>query len=151
MPVSGEDYDSFQRSFDEVYNLNPHVLHLGFLKLLKGSKVRARARIYHYKYTSEAPYEVLENKDISYAELLKLKNIEYVVDKYHNSGVFHNTLKYIFRQHFHSYFTSMKDWPVIFRRRDYRGKPIAGSPFIIFSMIFIEKGWPAVKRSWIFS
>lgn len=102
--LPGENYDSFQHSFDEVYNLNPHVLNLGFLKLLKGSKVRARARIYHYKYTSEAPYEVLENKDISYADLLKLKNIEYVVDKYHNSGVFHNTLKYIFRQHFQSYF-----------------------------------------------
>ena len=102
--LPGEDYNSFQDSFDQVYNLNPHVLQLGFLKLLKGSKVRAEAGLYNYKYTSEAPYEVLENEDISYAELLKLKNIEYVLDKYHNSGVFANSLKYIFRQHYQSYF-----------------------------------------------
>ena len=99
-----EDYQSFQRSFDEAYALNPHVLHLGFLKLLKGSKARADAGHYNYKYTGEAPYEVLENEVLSYADLLKLKNIEFVVDKYHNSGVFANTLDYIFRQHFQSYF-----------------------------------------------
>lgn len=102
--LPGEDYESFQRSFDEAYALNPHVLQLGFLKLLKGSKVRAEAGHYNYEYTSEAPYEVLENEVLSYAELLKLKSIEFVVDKYHNSGAFQNTLRYIFRQHFQSYF-----------------------------------------------
>ena len=34
-----EDYDSFGRSFDGVYRLEPDQLQLGFLKLLKGSVV----------------------------------------------------------------------------------------------------------------
>ncbi|MEI3197507.1 MAG: hypothetical protein V8S56_01860, partial [Lachnospiraceae bacterium] len=32
-----EDYQTFQKSFDEIYDLKPEQLQLGFLKVLKGS------------------------------------------------------------------------------------------------------------------
>ena len=32
-----EDYDTFAKSFDEIYELRPIQLQLGFLKVLKGS------------------------------------------------------------------------------------------------------------------
>lgn len=90
-----EDYKSFIKSFNDVMSLEPEVLQLGFLKLLRGTKIRRDKDIHKYVFTSEPPYEVLSNKYISYDELLKLKNIEYVLDKYYNSEVFVNSIKYL--------------------------------------------------------
>ncbi|HEX2946520.1 MAG TPA: B12-binding domain-containing radical SAM protein [Clostridia bacterium] len=38
-----EDYGSFARSFDSVYSAGPHQLQLGFLKFLKGTRLRREA------------------------------------------------------------------------------------------------------------
>ena len=40
-----EDYDSFGRSFDEIYELKPNQLQLGFLKVLKGSYMFEHAAV----------------------------------------------------------------------------------------------------------
>ena len=39
-----EDYESFGKSFDDVYALGPDQLQLGFLKVLKGSYMQEHAR-----------------------------------------------------------------------------------------------------------
>ena len=39
-----EDYDSFAKSFDEIYELKPNQLQLGFLKVLKGSFMYEHAK-----------------------------------------------------------------------------------------------------------
>ncbi|UKI35623.1 MAG: hypothetical protein L6V93_16120 [Clostridiales bacterium] len=38
-----EDIESFKKSFNDVIALRPHMLQLGFLKLLKGSRIRNEA------------------------------------------------------------------------------------------------------------
>lgn len=90
-----EDYDSFKRSFNDVYNLKPEKLQLGFLKLLKGSELRLNEKLYGYKYIDEPAYEVLENDFISYSDILKLKTIEDLVEKYYNEENFKNTLEFV--------------------------------------------------------
>ena len=90
-----EDYTSFRQSFNDVYMLQPDKLQLGFLKLLKGSGLRNNAGQWDYKYTTYPPYEVLKNKYISYRELLKLKGIEDLVEKYYNSHRFKHGLDYL--------------------------------------------------------
>ena len=91
-----EDYSSFARTFDTALALRPHRLQLGFLKLLRGSSLRDKALAYGYKFTREAPYEVLANPWLSYAEMLKLKGIEDLLERYYNSGRFKQTLQYLF-------------------------------------------------------
>ncbi|MFP4016065.1 MAG: B12-binding domain-containing radical SAM protein [Halanaerobiales bacterium] len=108
--LPGESYESFKQSFNNVYDLKPDVLQLGFLKLLRGSRSRDEAEIYGYKYTSQPPYEVLQNQDISYKELLLLKDIEFILDKYYNAGVFNSALDYIFKHHYDSYFSFYEDF-----------------------------------------
>ena len=54
-----EDLKSFRRSFDDVYEMKPQQLQLGFLKVLKGSEMFERAEEYGIVYQSKAPYEVL--------------------------------------------------------------------------------------------
>ncbi|HZJ82892.1 MAG TPA: B12-binding domain-containing radical SAM protein, partial [Clostridia bacterium] len=90
-----EDYFSFQRSFNDVYGLKPDRLQLGFLKLLKGSGLRNDAANWDYKYSSQPPYEVLENRDLTYEEILKLKGVENLVEKYYNTHRFHHSLDYL--------------------------------------------------------
>ncbi len=94
-----EDYKSFGKSFDEVISLRPHVLQLGFLKLLKGSRIREEEGKFGYKYKSKAPYEVMENEFISYDELIKLKYIEDLFEKYYNSGDFKRCMDYLFKNY----------------------------------------------------
>lgn len=88
-----EDYESFQKSFDQVYYMEPEQLQLGFLKVLKGSKMKEMAKQYGLKYRSCPPYEVLSTSWLTYEEVIRLKDIEEMVEVYYNSGQFTKTIK----------------------------------------------------------
>lgn len=88
-----ENLDSFRKSFDDVYALHPQQLQLGFLKVLKGSWMWENKEAYGLVYQNREPYEVLFTKWISYGELLKLKQVEEMVEIYYNSGQFVHTMK----------------------------------------------------------
>lgn len=87
-----EDWASFRKSFNDVYAVEPHMLQLGFLKLLKGSGLRERSRDYGIIYSPDPPYMVLKTAVLSHDELLKLHRLEDILDRYYNSGRFTNTL-----------------------------------------------------------
>lgn len=93
-----EGYDSFRKSFNEVYRMKPHQLQLGFLKVLKGTLIREKAEDYGIVYQEKAPYEVLYTKWLSYKELLRLKQIEEMVELYYNSNQFTHTLSILERE-----------------------------------------------------
>ena len=88
-----EDYESFGRSFDDVYALSPEQLQLGFLKVLKGSYMKEHEEAYGLVHKSLPPYEVLYTKWLPYQDVLRLKRIEEMVEVYYNSGQFVHTLK----------------------------------------------------------
>jgi len=90
-----EDYASFGRSFNMVYNLAPNYLQLGFLKMLKGSRVREEAAKHGYRFTDEPPYEVLENRYLGFDEMRRLKRIEDLLEKFYNPGDFRHSLRYL--------------------------------------------------------
>ncbi len=87
-----EDYDSFGKSFDDVYAMQPEQLQLGFLKVLKGSKMHQKAQDYGLVYRSKPPYEVLYTDWISFDDICRLKRIEEMVEIYYNSNQFTVTL-----------------------------------------------------------
>lgn len=88
-----EDYDSFARSFDEIYELKPNQLQLGFLKVLKGSFMYEHADEYGIIYHDKPPYEVLSTKWISFDDVLRIKKVEEMLEVYYNSGQFEITMK----------------------------------------------------------
>ena len=57
-----ENYESFMRSFDDVYRMRPDQLQMGFLKVLKGSYMEEQVAAYDLKYRGIPPYEVLSTK-----------------------------------------------------------------------------------------
>ena len=93
--LPGEDMISFKKSFNDVYSIGPEEIQLGFLKLLRGSSMREEAEEYGMKYSPYPPYEILQTKDVSYDELLTLKKVESMVDKYYNSQKFNNIIKFL--------------------------------------------------------
>ena len=90
-----EDYDTFHQSFNDVYQMKPDQLQLGFLKVLKGSLMQKEADVYGIVYKEKEPYEVLSTNWLTYGEVLKLKMVESMVEVYYNSGQFWHTLEYL--------------------------------------------------------
>ena len=104
-----EDYESFRRSFEQVYRMKPDQLQLGFLKVLKGSSMYHEAQKYEILYKEKEPYEVLSTAWLSYEDILKLKMVESMVGVYYNSGQFRKTLSWIetFYQEMFSFYESL--------------------------------------------
>lgn len=75
-----EDYESFHRSFCDVYALRPEQLQLGFLKVLKGSYMEEKAADYELCFQDRPPFEVLSTKWLPYADVIRLKRVEEMVE-----------------------------------------------------------------------
>ena len=114
-----EDYNSFKKSFNDVYGMRPEKLQLGFLKLLKGSGLRLDEAKYGYKYLDSPTYEVLENDYISFGEIIKLKSIEDLVEKYYNDGFFKHSLEFIIKNFSEESFTFYEEFSSFWNLKSY--------------------------------
>lgn len=90
-----EDITSFAKTFNDVLSLRPLELQLGFLKLLKGTKLYDEAPLYQYKFLDKAPYEIIENDSLSRSDIKALESVENVLEKYYNSSFMVKTINYI--------------------------------------------------------
>ena len=90
-----EGYDSFHKSFCDVYALRPEQFQHGFLKVLKGSHMMEMTGEYQILYKDREPYEVLSTAWLTYGEILRLKMVESMVEVYYNSGQFKHTLVFL--------------------------------------------------------
>lgn len=88
-----EDLESFKKSFNDVYEMEPEQLQLGFLKVLKGSYMEELIPTCDLLYSAAPPYEVLCTKWLSYGDVLELKDIEEMTEVHYNSRQFTCTLK----------------------------------------------------------
>lgn len=90
-----ETVEIFERSFSDVYSCFPHQFQVGFLKVLPGTDIRKESSSHEYKYKDFPPYEILSNKYLSYEDIVLVKKIEDLVEKYYNSARFVKSLRYI--------------------------------------------------------
>lgn len=90
-----EGYESFANSFNAVYQLRPEQLQLGFLKVLKGAHIYDVQKKYGIVYSSKPPYEVLGTNWLSYNDIIRLKQVEEVVEVYYNSMQFVRTMEFL--------------------------------------------------------
>ena len=132
--LPGEDYDSFVNSFNDVYKIRPEEIQLGFLKLLKGSSMREEAEKYNMKFSPYPPYEILKTDCINYDELLKLKKVEAMVDKYYNSKKFNNIIRF-FESKFDTPFEFYYSLGKFFHRKGYFNKNIGN---IEYYKVFLD-------------
>ena len=97
--LPGEDLDSFHKSFDDVFAMEPEQLQLGFLKVLRGTKIHRMAQQYGIICHDKAPYEVLSTPWLPYKDLLLLKGVEEMVELYYNSHQYEKTREEILKNY----------------------------------------------------
>ena len=115
-----EDYATFAKSFDEIYELKPNQLQLGFLKVLKGSYMYEHAAEYEIVYHAKTPYEVMKTKWLSFDDVLKIKQVEEMLEVYYNSGQFEITMK-VMEPLFDSAFAMFQELGVFYEEKGYFG------------------------------
>jgi anaerobic magnesium-protoporphyrin IX monomethyl ester cyclase len=99
-----EDYHSFRKTFNDVFALRPEELQLGFLKMLRGTGLRIRANDHDYVYMDHSPYEILGNNILSFDEIIRIKRVEDVLEKYWNDHRMDHTIEFLVKQEFDSAF-----------------------------------------------
>lgn len=99
-----EDYDTFRKTFNDVFALRPEELQLGFLKMLRGTGLRLDAEKYGYVFMDHAPYEMLSNDALPFRDVVRLKRLEDVLEKYWNAHRMDRTMEYLMHIEFDSPF-----------------------------------------------
>ena len=136
-----EDYDTFRKSFDEIYAPQPNQLQMGFLKVLKGSYMYAHAKEYEILYHDNPPYEVLATKWLSYEDVLKMKRVEEMLEVYYNSGQFEITMK-VLGTHFASAFDMFQRLGDFYEEKGYFGMSHSRIRRCEILMEFLGAEWP---------
>lgn len=90
-----EDYNSFRKTFNDVFEMRPEELQLGFLKMLRGTGLRLRAADHNYIYMDHSPYEILGNNVLSFEDIVRIKQVEDVLEKYWNDHRMDHTVEYL--------------------------------------------------------
>lgn len=91
--LPGENLESFAVGFDAVAKLQPDEIQLGILKRLKGTPIIRHEPGFQMRYQSEAPFQILETKDMSVEILAKFQKTSRYWDMIANSGNFVRTVK----------------------------------------------------------
>jgi anaerobic magnesium-protoporphyrin IX monomethyl ester cyclase len=105
-----EDYNSFRKSFNDVFELRPEELQLGFLKMLRGTGLRLSAANWDYAFMDYSPYEILSNNVLPFSDVIKIKQVEDVLEKYWNDHRMDSTIEYLISNVFVSPFDFFQEF-----------------------------------------
>lgn len=105
-----EDYHSFKKTFNDVFALRPEELQLGFLKMLRGTGLRIRSKEHDYIYMDHAPYEILGNNILSFDDIIRIKQVEDVLEKYWNDHRMDATVEHLVSGVFETPFDFFQDF-----------------------------------------
>ncbi|HTL59953.1 MAG TPA: DUF4080 domain-containing protein [Candidatus Limnocylindrales bacterium] len=89
--LPGETLDSFAAGFDELIALEPQEIQVGILKRLRGTPIARHDTEWRMVYNPNPPYEILQNRDIDFTTMQKLRRFARYWDLIGNSGNFIET------------------------------------------------------------
>ncbi|MFD1778292.1 B12-binding domain-containing radical SAM protein [Fredinandcohnia salidurans] len=105
-----ENYQSFRKTFNDVFEMRPEELQLGFLKMLRGTGVRITAAQHDYIYMDHSPYEILGNNVLSFEDITRIKQVEDVLEKYWNDHRMNETVEFLVTHSFETPFDFFQDF-----------------------------------------
>ncbi len=105
-----EDYSSFKKTFNDVFAMRPEELQLGFLKMLRGTGLRLRAKDQDYIYMDHSPYEILGNNVLPFSDIIRIKQVEDVLEKYWNDHRMNQTVEYLVTKVFETPFDFFQEF-----------------------------------------
>ncbi|MBB6482477.1 B12-binding domain-containing radical SAM protein [Spirochaeta isovalerica] len=84
-----------RHSFNEILNHRPDDFQLGFLKILPGTPLAARAGEFGLVSTPFPPYEVVKTSSFSFDDIQRFYRTEADLNRYYNSGYFPGTVGFL--------------------------------------------------------
>ena len=108
--LPGEDVASFGRGFDKLVALGPQEIQVGILKRLRGTPITRHDVEWGMVYSPTPPYEVLQTKLVSFAEMQRMRRFSRYWDLVANSGSFTGTLKVLLADAPFERFMALNDW-----------------------------------------
>lgn len=92
-----EDRKTFARSFNNAFELAPHYIQMGLLKILPGTPLAARSEEFGLLASKKPPYEVLASRWLSQEEMAGLYWFGECVEAFYNNRYFRSFFNYIRR------------------------------------------------------
>lgn len=108
--LPGETLDSIASGFNELVNLKPHEIQVGILKRLRGTSIVRHSKTHQMCYATQAPYQLLCNRDIDFATMQKLQRFARYWDLIGNSSRFMHTLPVILGDTPFENFWDLSNW-----------------------------------------
>ncbi|MCL2708546.1 MAG: B12-binding domain-containing radical SAM protein, partial [Defluviitaleaceae bacterium] len=95
--LPGDRIATIEKSFNDVCETGAAQIQLGFLKVLKGTRLWGEALNYGIACAGRPPYEIIKSDTLSEAEVKTLKVVAWSVDSFRNTGFFAHTVGYLLR------------------------------------------------------
>ena len=95
--LPGESLDSFAAGFDRLVAIEPHEIQVGILKRLRGAPIARHTAQWQMIYDPQPPYEILQNRDLDFATMQRLRRFARYWDLIANSGRFVETAPLIWK------------------------------------------------------
>ncbi|MBF0109822.1 MAG: DUF4080 domain-containing protein [Magnetococcales bacterium] len=119
--LPGESLPSMAQGFDRLLRLQPHEIQVGLLKRLHGTALARRDDLKHITFNPCPPYDILENDQIDFATMQRLRRFARYWDLIGNSGRFPHFIDWLRGQKtpFASFLT-LSDWLFATTRQTHR-------------------------------
>ncbi len=108
--LPGEDFESFADGFERLRQSGVQEIQLGILKRLKASPLDLQAEAWGLKFSQLPPYEILETRDMAFADLMKFKRFAKFWDTLVNNANFPKTVMAICKNDAFREFWKLTDW-----------------------------------------
>ncbi|MFM8471202.1 MAG: DUF4080 domain-containing protein [Limisphaerales bacterium] len=86
--LPGENLASFAAGFDRLVALGPQEIQVGILKRLRGTPIARHDAEFAMRYGAHPPYELLDNRDLDFPTMQRLRRFARYWDLVANSGNF---------------------------------------------------------------
>lgn len=93
--LPGETLQSFEQGFNRLAALCPDEIQVGILKRLKGTPIVRHDKEWQMVYSSEPPFQILQNKTLDAETISKIQKFSKFWDLIANSGNFQETMTWI--------------------------------------------------------
>lgn len=91
--LPGEGTESFGEGLDRLVASGVQEVQVGVLKRLRGTPISRHSEAFSMVYDALAPYEILSNVDIDFANMQRMKRFALVWDTYWNQGNFQGSMR----------------------------------------------------------
>ena len=139
--LPGESVESFAAGFDRLVALRPQEIQVGILKRLRGTPISRHDAEWQMIYNTHAPYEILQNKLLSFAEIQRLRRFAKYWELVGNSGNFVETTPLLWRDRLQDSVTEQSHGGLRISSLQRGGSPFAGF------MVFTDWLFARVKRT----